>query len=127
MSKINGYQTLIWSQNPDKLQKFYKDILQLKPNSRLTLSDDYGYGFKVGNQKLWIGKHSGVKGKNKDQFRFIVNFYVLDVVSWHEKLKDKVEVVAKPFVTPPTRGKKEIRYCFTFKDPDGNILQMMTE
>lgn len=129
MSKISAYQLLIWSEDPDKLQNFYKDILGLEPLSRLTLEDDYGYGFKVGKQRLWIGKHSEVKGKNKDKFRFILNFYTNDVEEWYKKLKDVkgVKIIAKPFTTPPTRGKEDKRYAFTFLDPEGNCLQFMSE
>lgn len=126
--KINGYQLLIWSEDPDTLQKFYRDVLGLESIAKLTLPDDYGYGFVVGkSHNLWIGKHSKVRGKNKDPFRFIVQIYVDDVHAWYEKIRDKVVVIAEPFVTPPTRGKKNKRYCFTFKDPEGNILQLMTD
>ena len=105
MNNIKGYQLLIWSENPDKLQEFYREVLELEPIAKLTLPDDYGYGFKVGEQmKLWIGKHSEVNGKNKDPHRFIVQLYVEDVLSWFEKTKDKVKVIAEPFETPPTKG-----------------------
>jgi extradiol dioxygenase family protein len=128
MSKIIGYQFLLWSEDPDKLQKFYADVLELPRISRLELSDDYGYGFAVGEQRLWIGKHSKVKGKNNDKFRFILNFYTDDVRGWYKKLRDAddVKIIAKPFITPPTRGKKEKRYVFTLLDPEGNCLQFMS-
>lgn len=128
MNKIFGYQLLIWSEDPDSLQEFYRDILEMEPIARLTLPDDYGYGFRVGDEhKLWIGKHSEVKGKSNDPFRFIVQLYVEDVHAWYERIKEKVEVIAEPFETPPTRGEEEPRYCFTFADPEGNLLQLMTE
>ena len=125
---ISGYQLLIWSEEPDELQKFYKNVLELEPIAKLTLPDDYGYGFRIGKEhKLWIGKHSKVEGNNKDPHRFIVQLYVSDVHEWFEKIKDKVEVVAEPFETPPTRGDKDPRYCFTFADPEDNLLQLMTD
>ena len=127
MKNISGYQILVWSENPDKLQKFYRDTLELKPQGELSLPDDYGYSFKVGKQRLWIGKHSEVSGKNPDKFRFIINFYVDDVHAWHEKLiRRGVRMLTKPFMTPPTRDKKEKRYAFTFFDPEGNCLQIMS-
>ena len=129
MGNVSGYQLLLWSEDPDTLQKFYRDVLEFKPLGNLTLKDDYGYGFKVGKQRIWIGKHSEVKGRNKDKFRFILNFYTKDVYKWYEKLKKvkQVTIVAPPFETPPTRTKKKKRYAFTFLDPEGNCLQFMSD
>jgi extradiol dioxygenase family protein len=129
-NKITGYKFLLWSEDPDKLQNFYRDVLGLKPGTQLTLKDDYGYDlvFPDGTG-IWIGKHSKVKGRNKDKFRFIITLYAEDVVSWYEKLKDRkdIKILVEPFVTPPTRNKKSKRYCFTFLDPEGNCLQFMTK
>lgn len=127
-NKISDYFLLLWSEDPANLYKFYTDVLGLKLLNKLELSDDYGYtvGTKEGS-KIWLGKHSEVKGKSKDKFRFIVNFYVEDVDAWYKKLKKRKDVViiAKPFVTPPTRYSENKRYAFTFLDPEGNCLQIM--
>lgn len=127
---ITGYKILIWSENPDELQKFYRDVLELEPGTRLTMDDDYGYDFKVpGTYGIWIGKHSEVSGKSKDRFRFIVTLYADDVQEWYEKLKDHplITILHEPFITPPTREAERKRYCFTFLDPEGNCLQFMTQ
>ena len=127
MNKITSYKILIWSENPDELQKFYKDVLELEPSIKLELPDDYGYGFRISdNLGIWIGKHSEIKGKNKDPFRFIVNLYVEDVFPWYEKLKNRkdVVIVSAPFKTPPSKP-EDPRYVFTFSDPEGNCLQFM--
>ena len=128
-SQITGHKLLIWSENPDKLHEFYRDVLGLKSGTRLTMKDDYGYDLVCADGTgIWIGKHSEVKGKNKDKFRFILTLYTKDVYEWYEKLKDRkdIKILAKPFVTPPTREKKVKSYCFTFLDPEGNCLQFMT-
>ena len=127
MNKISGYRLYIWSENPDELQKFYKDALELELTASLKLSNDYGYGFKITDvMRLWIGKHSEVKGKNKDPFRHIINLYVQDVFEWYEKLKDRkdITVVQTPIETPLSKPGSR-KYVFTFLDPEGNCLQFM--
>ena len=126
MNTIKGYRILIWSENPDELMKFYRDTLGLELALKLDLPNDYGYAFKVGDNMLWIGKHSEIKGKNKDKFRHIFNLYVEDVFEWYEKLKDHkdVIVVQPPMKTPPSKEDNP-RYVFTFLDPEDNCLQFM--
>ncbi len=130
MQKITSYRILIWSENPDKLQKFYKEVLELEPALKLELPDDYGYAFKVGDTGLliWIGKHSKIKGKNTEPLRHMFNLYVDDVHAWYEKIKKRedVEIIQEPMVTPPTRGNEIEKYVCTFLDPEGNCLQFMT-
>src|SRR6266478_3539222 len=103
MDPIQHYRFLIFTENPDKLMQFYRDVLGLTLDMELKLSNDYGYMFDLGNKfKIWIGKHSEVSGRNKDQFRHILNLYVNDVQAWYEKIKDhpEVEIISKPEVTP---------------------------
>lgn len=126
-NKIQNYRILIWSENPDKLVKFYNEVLGLEIVKKYELNNDYGYAVKVTDSLLvWIGKHSEIKGKAKEPFRHIFNLYVNDVFEWYEKLKDRkdIKVVAKPFKTPPS-DPSEPRYVFTFLDPEGNCLQFM--
>lgn len=129
MNKITGYRILIWSENPDKLQEFYRNALELEPFIKLDIPDDYGHAFKIGDSGLllWIGKHSEVIGINKDPKRHIFNLYVSDVQEWYKKLKDRkdITVIQEPMVTPPTRDKDDKKYVFTFLDPEGNCLQFM--
>ncbi len=125
---ITGYRILIWSEKPDRLAKFYGEVLGLHQTMKLELPDDYGYAFKVGESlMIWIGKHSEIKGRNKEPFRHIFNLYVDDVFDWYEKLKNRkeIQIIARPFITPPSRGAEKKRYCFTFLDPEGNCLQFM--
>ncbi len=128
MNKISNYRILIWSENPDELMKFYRDVLELEVAVELKLSNDYGYGLKIAgtNLLLFIGKHSDIKGKAKEPFRHMFNFYVNDVFAWYEKLKDRAdtEIIAKPYRTPPSTDDNP-KYVFTLLDPDGNCLQFM--
>lgn len=112
---------LIWSEDPDKLTKFYKDILGLKVHSEANHPKDTGVLFKLPEGAfLWIGKHSEVKGSNQDPARHMMNFLVDSVEKSYQELKLKgVEFIAKPFAGPLGNG-----YFATFKDPDGNLLQL---
>jgi catechol 2,3-dioxygenase-like lactoylglutathione lyase family enzyme len=128
MDKISSYRALIWTEDPDKLAEFYRNVLELEEVLKYELPDDYGYAFKVGDSMpLWIGKHGGVVGKNTEPFRHMINLYVEDVVPWYEKLRSIVTIIQEPMVTPPTRELPEEQrlHVFTFLDPDGNCLQMM--
>ncbi len=120
---------LLWSENPDKLMPFYRDVLGMDVVLKLDLPDDYGYALNAGeSMPMWIGKHDKVVGKSKEPFRHMVNLYVDDVMAWWEKIKDRddIEVIQEPMVTPPTRDKDESEqlHVVTFLDPEGNCVQL---
>jgi catechol 2,3-dioxygenase-like lactoylglutathione lyase family enzyme len=124
---IQSYRILIWSEDPDKLLPFYRDVLGFEVTMKLDLPNDYGYGIKINDQfRIWLGKHSDVQGKAKEPYRHMFNLYVDDVVEWYEKLKDRddVTIVCEPVRTPPSTD-SDPKYVFTFLDPDGNCLQFM--
>jgi predicted enzyme related to lactoylglutathione lyase len=127
MNSFSKYRVLIFSENPDKLMKFYRDVLELKLESQLKLPNDYGYMFIVnGDWKLWIGKHSGVKGKAKEPFRHIFNLYVYSVNFWYNKIKNnkEVKIVCKPTETPFSKP-DDRWFVSTFLDPENNCWQFM--
>lgn len=124
---FTNYRILIYSENPDKLMKFYRDILKLKLDSKLDIPNDYGYRFVVnGEVKLWIGKHSEIKGKAKEPFRHIFNLYCDSVNKWYKNIKDKKEVtiILKPSPAPFATKENPVYVC-TFLDPEGNCWQFM--
>jgi len=124
---FSAYRILIFSQNPDKLMKFYRDILGLKLEKKLDIPNDYGYMFDVeGKMKLWIGKHSEIKGKTKESFRHIFNLFTDEVQKWYEMVKDAkgVEIILKPSLTPFATKEDPVYVC-TFLDPEGNCWQFM--
>ncbi len=119
INTIGAY--LIWSEDPFKLGKWYEEVLGFTPEETLTYPTDTGTVYYVGGRRFWIGKHSEVKGKNKDPYRHMVNLIVDDVKDVYEKLKAKgVHFIAEPFTAPS--GDMEFA---TFEDPEGNILQIM--
>lgn len=130
MNKIKSYRMLLWSENPDKLMPFYRDVLGMDIVLKIDLPDDYGYALEAGDSMpMWIGRHGDVVGKSKEPFRHMVNFYVDDVRACYEEIKDRddIEIIQKPMVTPPTRDKDESEqlYVITFLDPEGNCVQLM--
>jgi len=125
---FNKYRILIYSENPDKLVKFYTDILGLKLLNKLTYENDYGYMLNVVDEyNIWIGKHSEVKGKAKENFRHLFNLYPEEGVEyWYLKLKKQgiIKIIAKPFEAPFSTPEKPVWFC-TFLDPEGNCWQFV--
>lgn len=122
---FSHYRILIYSENPDKLMEFYRDILELKLENKLDIPNDYGYMFTIsGDFKLWIGKHSQVRGVTKEPFRHIFNLYVTSVTEWYEKIKDKAEIISPPQRTPFATQENPV-YVSTFLDPEKNCWQFM--
>ncbi len=122
------YLILIFSENPDKLLKFYQDVLGLPLIDQLDIPGDYGYMLKISNDhKLWLGKHSEIKGKAKENFRHQFNLYPAEGVEyWYKKIKDnpQVTIVAKPFLAPFSTKENQTWFC-TFLDPEGNCWQFV--
>jgi uncharacterized glyoxalase superfamily protein PhnB len=123
---FSKYRILIFSENPDELMRFYRDVLGLKLLNKLDIPNDYGYMFEVSGQMwLWIGKHSNVHGQNQDADRHIFNLYTDDVQKWYEKIKaKKAEIILPPTLTPFATPENPIYVC-TFLDPERNTWQFM--
>lgn len=124
---------LIWSENPDELMGFYRDVLELKLVEKIDIKAkdgveaDYGYEFILTekNDYLWIGKHSEVKGFSKEPIRIMHNLYTDDVQKWYEKVKSAgCKILCKPTKTPFYKEEKPW-FVSTFLDPEGNAWQFM--
>lgn len=123
------YLILIYSENPDKLMEFYRDVLELKLVDQLDIPGDYGYMLQVAGDeyKVWIGKHSEIHGKAKENFRHLFNLYPEEgVMHWYNKIKDnpQVTIVAEPFLAPFSTPDDEWWFS-TFLDPEGNCWQFV--
>ncbi len=122
MKLKNTFFTIcIWSGDYQRLAKWYEDIFEFEVSDTLDLSDDTGIGFSLNKENyIWIGKHDQITGQSKDPFRIMVGFQVESVKQAAAELNDKgVEFVADPFLAPPGGF-----WCATFKDIDGNLLQI---
>ena len=109
---------IIWTANAERLARFYRDILDMEPVSQR----DGFMAFQFGDLRLTITNHSEVKGDAKDPLRIMVNLAVDDIHSAYQRLLGKgVEFLREP--------EKEHwgGYVATFKDPDGNVLQLLQQ
>jgi len=127
---ITKYKAFIFSGDPDKLVRFYIDILGFKILSELKLPNDYGYMIESEpGCQIWVAQHSEVKGYNKDPYRHIVNMYTNDVLGLYEKIKEAegVKVVQEPIDMGEFNPGAAGRTVFTILDPEGNCLQFMSQ
>ncbi len=121
------YKCFIFSENPDELIKFYRDVLGFKVLNKLEYPQDYGYAIEVApGYELWLAKHSEVTGYNKEPVRHMLNIYVDSVHAMYDTIKNRTDIKFLQIPRPmsdfiPT----ETRYVLTILDPDGNCLQFM--
>jgi predicted enzyme related to lactoylglutathione lyase len=125
---LTEYKCFIFSPDPDNLVKFYTEVLGCNIVKKLEYALDYGYTIELspGGMKIWLAKHSDVKGKNKDPYRHIINFYTDTINYYLEKARtySGVTIVAEPFsmgdIVPG-----ETRWACTLLDPEDNCIQLM--
>lgn len=113
----------VWSENPDKLAKFYEEILGLKVDKRLNLPDDKGVQFKVGNTYFFVGYHDKITGKAKDPYRIMVGFAVDSV----KQVYDEISPKGVKFILKPSPSPDKTFYVTTALDPEGNIIQFFSD
>ncbi len=108
---LNG--SIIWTEDVDRLVPFYRDTL----GQKMTMESD---GFVMfGDGRLAVGQHSEVKGAARDPYRIMLSFDTTDAQADYDDLTGKgVEFTQAPYAS----GTLMIA---TFKDPDGNILQLL--
>lgn len=125
---FSKYRILIYSENPDNLMPFYRDVLGFKLVDKLNIPKDYGYMLNVvGDLNVWIGKHSKIKGKAKENFRHLFNLYPTEGVNfWYKKLTKRkdVTIIAKPYLAPFSTPDNQVWFS-TFLDPEGNCWQFV--
>ena len=109
---------IIWTNNVERLAGFYLGVLEMEP-----VSQREGFmAFQFGDLRFSISDHSEVKGGAKDPLRIMVNLAVDDIHASYQRLRGKgVEFIREP--------EKEHwgGYVATFKDPDGNVLQLLQQ
>lgn len=123
-----GFKYFIFSENPDKLVKFYSEVLGFKVISELKLPRDYGYMVEVSEgYQIWIAEHSEVKGINRDPYRHILNLYTNDVEGVFKKVKEieGIKILQEPISMSEFNPQEQGRLVLTFLDPEGNCLQFM--
>ena len=114
---INGVVGVnIWTDDLERLRRFYRDTL------KLPLHSDHGdfVAFRFGDMRLNLGLHDGVKGQTREPYRIMVNLGVEDINAEHQRLREE----GVEFIRPPEREGWG-GWVATFKDPDGNVLQLL--
>lgn len=115
----------IWSENPEKLVEFYKNIFGKELDGEINITDDKGYWFLIGEDKVifWIGYHDKVEGQSKDPCRIMPGFTVDSVDKVFKELIPKgVDFIKEPSWSPD----KSYRIA-TIADPEGNIIQFYSD
>ena len=116
INSIGG--VIIWTKNTrfSEMVRFYSQTLDLP-----IYSEKPGFVvFRWGDMRLNLGIHSEVSGLNNDSIRIMVNFLTDDIkLSFQTLSSNGVE-----FVRMPTREHWG-GWVSTFKDPDGNLLQLL--
>lgn len=108
--------TTIWSEDLNNLLPFYRDTLGLKVGFE---SPGFVLLGELDTPSVALGTHSEVRGPNRDPARHMVGLRTDDIEGDAATLKAKgVEFVSDVEVT----GEVTVA---TFKDPEGNYLQLL--
>ena len=109
---------IIWTDQLERMAAFYRDTLALPVHSKRP----HFVAFELGGVRLSVGIHSEVHGPALEPVRVTVNLGVDDIqAAWHELTARGVE-----FVRPPEREHWG-GWVASFRDPDGNLLQLLQQ
>ena len=106
----------LWTDDLERMFRFYHDTLQLPLHSH---HDDF-VAFQLGEIRFNIGLHGDIRGPSKDPYRIMPHLGVEDIQREHQRLLQ----AGVEFIRPPEQEHWG-GWIATFKDPDGNILQML--
>ena len=109
---------IIWTDDLDRLQAFYRDALGLTPHS---VRPDF-VSFKWGDMRFSIGTHSHVEGQTREPYRVMVNLGTADIHGTYESLLARGVDFSRPPEKEHWGG-----WVATLSDPDGNTLQLMQQ
>ena len=110
-----------WTDDLDKMFTFYNDVLQLPLHSRHPDFIAFALvGPGGGEVRFNIGLHDQVSGSSKDPYRFMPHLGVADIHAVAARLTEAgVEFIRQP------EQESWGGWVATFRDPDGNILQLL--
>ena len=75
----------IWTEDLERLVKFYRDTLRLKLRG---LKGDWA-NFEWGTMRLNLGLHDRVKDEARDPFRIMISFGVSGIQDEYGRLKEQ--------------------------------------
>ena len=108
----------IFSEDVEKLLPFYRDTVGLTVGQG---GDGFYVMGDVSGPVLGLGTHSEVHGKVTDQARHIVGFDTDDIQADFQRLK----AAGVEFIEEPNRQGGDGPQIATFKDPEGNLIQLL--
>jgi catechol 2,3-dioxygenase-like lactoylglutathione lyase family enzyme len=109
---------VIWTEDLERMATFYRDVLALPLHS----SRPHFVAFDLNGMRLSVGRHSQVHGTARDLSRIMVNLAVDNIEHSYATLRShNVE-----FIRPPEREHWG-GWVATFRDPDGNLLQLLQQ
>jgi predicted enzyme related to lactoylglutathione lyase len=113
--KVTSFILNLTSEDPELLQNFYEDILELPKR------ENSGDGaLAIGESTLIIDGHSLTRGPAQEPHRVLINFFVDDLAAEQERL----EARGVQFIR--TAGREYWGGIIsTFLDPDGNYCQLI--
>lgn len=109
---------IVWTERFAEMLAFYRDTLGLTTRSERPRFAN----FEWGDFRLSIGMHDGVRGRNKDPLRIMINLAVDEIKPVYERLR----AAGIEFSRPPEREQWG-GWVATFQDPDGNTLQLLQQ
>jgi predicted enzyme related to lactoylglutathione lyase len=113
--KVQNTFVNITSENPERLMKFYMDVIGLPKNPNM------GDGaVDAGGTTIGFDGHSDTKGSTKEPSRVLIDLFVDDIAAEQKRL----EAAGVKFSR--SQGKEYWGGIIsTFADPDGNLVQLI--
>ena len=112
------HSAIIWTEEMGRLLPFYRDTVGMPVEMD---TPEFVVFAAEGAGQLCLGVHSEVKGQSRDPNRMMIDLGVDDCQAEYQRLRSKgVEFVREPS-TDPGDG----LIVATFKDPDGNLVQLI--
>ena len=108
----------LWTADLDRMVRFYRDTVRLPLHS---FHEDEGFAaFQLGELRFNVGRHGQIQGPSRDPLRIMPHLGVDDIRSEHARLESEgVEFIRLP------EHEHWGGWVATFKDPDGNVLQLL--
>lgn len=114
------HSAIIWTEEMGRLLPFYRDTLGLKPEMD---TPEFVVFAADGAGQLCLGVHSDVKGQSRDPNRVMVDLGVDNCQAEYQRLHSK----GVEFLREPSTDVGDPHIVATFKDPDGNLVQLIEE
>ncbi len=113
---------IIWTSDEryDALARFYIEQVGLTPDRPDATRFAFTWGTPPDRFRLILNRHSEVSGESKDPYRIMLNLLVWDIQTVYEGMIER----GVEFIQPPTAFSWG-GWIATFKDPDGNTIQLM--